>query len=51
MVRIEETDEDVDLRPRSPVLDLRKADLGVKGAGDIECRLLFGVVNTRGIGG
>jgi hypothetical protein len=51
MVRIEETEDEVDFRPRRPVLDRRKVERGVNGAGDIECRLLLGVTNVRLTGG
>ena len=50
MLRTEETDEDVDLRPLSPVLDRRKPDRGVSGEGDSECRLL-GVEAWSPVGG
>jgi len=40
---MEETDEEVDLRPRSPLLARRNVDRGVSGEGDSEVRLL-GVV-------
>ena len=48
---MEDTDEDVDLRPRRPVLDRRKVDRGVNGDGEREWRLLLGVVYIRAIGG
>jgi hypothetical protein len=51
MLRTEDTDEDVDLRPRRPVLDLLNVPRGVKGEGERECRLLLGVVYIREIGG
>ena len=47
MVRMEETEEDVDFLPRRPVLERRKVERGVKGAGDRECRLLVGVAYVR----
>jgi hypothetical protein len=50
MLRTEETDEDVDLRPLSPALDRRKPDRGVSGEGESECRLL-GVEVWRPVGG
>jgi hypothetical protein len=50
MLRIEETDEEVDLRPRRPLLARRKVPRGVNGEGDNEVRLL-GVVYIRGGGG
>lgn len=43
MVRMEETEEEVDLRPRRPVLARRKVERGVRGAGEMECRLFVGV--------
>ena len=36
MLRMEETEEDVDLRPRSPALERRKVERGVSGEGEIE---------------
>lgn len=51
MLRMEDTDEDGDLRPRRPVLDRRKVDRGVNGDGEREWRLLLGVVYIRAIGG
>ncbi len=44
MLRMEETEEDVDLRPLRPVLERRKVDRGVRGEGEREWRLLVGVV-------
>jgi len=44
MLRIEETEDDVDFRPLKPPLGRRNVDRGVSGDGDIECRLLAGVV-------
>lgn len=37
--RIEDTEDDVDLRPRSPADERRMAVLGVSGEGERECRL------------
>jgi hypothetical protein len=34
MLRTEETDDDVDLRPRRPVLARRNVERGVKGDGE-----------------
>jgi hypothetical protein len=34
MLRTEETEEDVDFRPRRPVLARRKVERGVKGDGE-----------------
>lgn len=41
MERMEETEEDVDLRPRKPVPadERRMAERGVSGEGDRDCRL------------
>lgn len=39
MLRIEDTDDDVDLRPRRPPDDRRYDDRGVNGAGDADSRL------------
>lgn len=50
MVRMEETDEDVDFRPRRPLLGRRKADRGVSGEGDNDVRLLGVVYNRCGVG-
>jgi hypothetical protein len=44
MLRTEETEDEVDLRPRSPVLARRKVERGVKGAGERDWRLLVVVV-------
>jgi hypothetical protein len=44
MLRMEDTDDDVDFLPRSPVLERRKVERGVNGDGESDCRLLFGVV-------
>jgi len=46
MLRIEDTDDEVDLRPLRPVLDRRYVDRGVNGEGDSDC-LLLGVVYIR----
>ena len=44
MLRIEDTEDDVDFRPLKP-LGRRKVDRGVSGDGEIECLLLLvGVV-------
>jgi len=45
MLLIEETEEEVDLRPRKPPLGRRKEECGVNGAGDKDDR--FGVVLIR----
>ena len=47
---MDDTDEDVDLRPRRPLLARRNVDRGVSGEGDSDVRLL-GVVRSRGGGG
>ena len=47
---MEDTDEDVDLRPRRPLLGRRKAERGVSGEGESDVRLL-GVVCNRCGGG
>jgi len=47
MERIEETDEDVDFRPRKPALDRRYCERGVMGDGEMECRFEFGVTCMR----
>ena len=48
MLRIEETEEDVDLRPRRPVLERRNVERGVKGEGERDCRfVVMGVVCIR----
>ena len=39
MLRIEETDEEVDLRPRRPADGRRYEECGVRGAGESEDRL------------
>ena len=39
MLRIDDTDDDVDLRPRRPPEERRYEDRGVKGAGDADRRL------------
>ena len=39
MLRIEETDEEVDLRPRRPAEGRRYEECGVRGAGESEDRL------------
>lgn len=39
MLRIEETDEEVDLRPRRPTEECRYEERGVSGAGEREERL------------
>jgi hypothetical protein len=44
---MEETDDEVDLRPRSPLLARLKPDRGVSGEGDSEV-LLLGVVYNLG---
>lgn len=38
-MRIELSDEDVDLRPRRPVDECRTVERGVKGPGERDCRL------------
>lgn len=51
---MEETDDEVDFRPRRPTLGLRwkKARWGVSGDGEMEIRLLvLGVVNKLGTTG
>lgn len=49
MLRIEETDDDVDLRPRNPADDRRYDPRGVMGEGESELRLLEWLVfNGRG---
>lgn len=40
MLRIEDTEEEVDFRPRSPAEDRRYEPRGVIGDGDSELRLL-----------
>jgi hypothetical protein len=52
MERIEETDEDVDFRPRRPPEEWRYEDRGVRGAGDAESRRMLPepFVDTRGRG-
>jgi len=50
MLRIEETDDEVDFRPLRPVLGRLKAERGVRGDGEIDCRLL-GVAYIRLGGG
>ena len=40
MLRMEETEDDVDLRPRSPADDRRYDPRGVMGDGERELRLL-----------
>lgn len=50
MLRIEDTEEDVDLRPRRPLLGRRKADRGVRGEGESDVRLLGVVFNRCGCG-
>jgi hypothetical protein len=50
MLRTEDTEDEVDLRPLRPVLDRRKPDRGVSGEGDSECRLL-GVEVWSDVGG
>lgn len=47
MERIEDTDEEVDLRPRRPAEDRRIVDRGVMGDGDSECRLYEPLVGAR----
>lgn len=49
MLRTEDTEDEVDLRPRRPELGRRKVPRGVRGAGDNECRL--GVAYIRPGGG
>lgn len=44
---MDETDEDVDLRPRSPAEERRIVDRGVMGDGDNDCRL-YDVVIREG---
>ncbi len=39
MDRTEDTEDDVDFRPRSPAEDRLTVDLGVRGEGDNDCRL------------
>jgi len=39
MDRIDDTEDDVDLRPRRPVEDRRMVPRGVKGDGERDCRL------------
>lgn len=52
MDRTEETDEEVDLRPRRPAEDLLTVDRGVIGDGERDCRLYDEPVRLRrGIGG
>ena len=34
---MEDTDEEVDLRPRRPAEERRYEDSGVRGAGEMEC--------------
>lgn len=59
MLRIDDTDDDVDLRPRRPPEERRYEDRGVNGAGDAESRLtepepcveVRGRVETGAIGG
>ncbi len=49
---MDETDEDVDLRPRKPAEDRRYEPLGVIGDGDNEFRwLAWLVLNGRGCRG
>lgn len=48
ILRTEETDEDVDLRPRRPAEDRRYELRGVRGDGDKELRLLELPLNGRG---
>jgi len=44
MLRIDDTEDDVDLRPRRPLLVRRKDDRGVIGEGERDVRLLGVVV-------
>lgn len=46
---MDETDEEVDLRPLKPLLVRRKVDRGVKGEGEMDVRLLA-VVCSRASG-
>lgn len=50
MDRIDETEEEVDLRPRRPVDVRRYEECGVRGDGDRDVRFC-GVVKTRGSSG
>ncbi len=51
MLRTDDTDDEVDLRPRRPELGRRNVDRGVRGEGESDCLLLVGVVKIRDTGG
>ncbi len=45
---MEDTEEEVDLRPRRPALERRKVERGVRGDGERDCRFVaMGVVCMR----
>ena len=50
MERMDQTDDEVDFRPRRPFEGLRRVDLGVSGEGESDCLLYALDVAIRGGG-